>query len=300
MNVQFVFHGGLGNQLFQFFASKFISRNIPDLKINYALSKSILNGQRNFEADKLIKEKIHINSEYFQFGEKIYSKIIKNMPLITSTDKNKFKTNIDLLNSLYYEKKLDSFKSPLLKLEEDLIRLKKNFKKLKVKGFWQNPSSYIQKIDNYKSLLIDTKSLLPKNIVPNKYITRHIRRGDYLTMREFNNYFYNFSPVKHILLSLQLLPMEANSLPIYLITDDKKWARDLIFFLSNKSRNRFEVLETKNNFEDWSILRHSAINICSNSTFAYTAALLNYENVDKKMITESQNFEKNIKISKNK
>ena len=30
-------------------------------------------------------------------------------------------------------------------------------------------------------------------------------------------------------------------------------------------------------------MRHSSINICSNSTFSYTAALLNHDNLDRKV-----------------
>ena len=80
-----------------------------------------------------------------------------------------------------------------------------------------------------------------------------------------------------------MLPKESENMPIYLISDDKDWANNLLPLLSNQSRYRFTTIDSKNHFEDWAILRHSSINICSNSTFSYTAALLNCENLDQKL-----------------
>ena len=85
--VQFVFNGGLGNQIFQYFASKYISRNFNNLNLSYALSKHILNGYRNYELDELIKEPIKISKEFSQYGEKIYSKLIKNLPILNKSNK---------------------------------------------------------------------------------------------------------------------------------------------------------------------------------------------------------------------
>ena len=42
-------------------------------------------------------------------------------------------------------------------------------------------------------------------------------------------------------------------------------------------------IKNTNIFQDWSMLRHSCINISSNSTFSYSAALLNIENKDSKL-----------------
>ena len=121
-------------------------------------------------------------------------------------------------------------------------------------------------------------------MMPEKYISIHIRRGDYISNKKlFKDHFSKFSPVAFILLALNLLPQESTNLPIYLISDDKKWANNLLTFLSSRSRLRFFTIDSKNHFEDWAILRHSSINICSNSTFSYTAALLNYENLDQKL-----------------
>ena len=39
--VQFIFNGGLGNQIFQYLASRYISEKFINFKINYALSEDM-------------------------------------------------------------------------------------------------------------------------------------------------------------------------------------------------------------------------------------------------------------------
>ena len=53
--------------------------------------------------------------------------------------------------------------------------------------------------------------------------------------------------------------------------------------LSNSLNKKITIINTNNHFEDWAILRHSLINVCSNSTFSFTAALLNNENKESKL-----------------
>lgn len=280
--IQFIFNGGLGNQIFQFFAAQYISKKFKNIKTTFALSKSIQEGNRNFELYKLIKEPIKINQEFKQFDDRIYRKLTDYIPFLSKKNKKKLKYNFDLLNNLYCEKFVP-FNNPLLILSKDLNLIQKNISKLKVRGFWQNPSCYINELNLYRNLFINTEKNLPKNIIPNRYISIHIRRGDYLSNKEYHNYFLNFSPVKFILLSLQLIPNEVNDLPIYIISDDKDWAYSFSSFLPDHLSQRIKIVKTKYPIEDWSILRHARINICPNSTFSYTAALCNYNNLQEKL-----------------
>ena len=98
-----------------------------------------------------------------------------------------------------------------------------------------------------------------------------------------NYYFSKFSPVQYILIALSLIPNEFNNFPIFFISDDISWRNNMIEILSGKVSNKFIILNKTDNFYEWSILRNSAINICSNSTFGYTAALLNNSNKSRKL-----------------
>ena len=130
-------------------------------------------------------------------------------------------------------------------------------------------------MEDYINYLTDTKKFLPKDVEPNKYITIHIRREDYFLNKGTSDfYFSKFSPIKFIILSLQLLPQEYQDFPIYLLSDDVIWRNKIISILSNIKNNKFTFINTNNHFQDWSILRHASLNISSNSTFSLT--LLHY------------------------
>ena len=71
-------------------------------------------------------------------------------------------------------------------------------KKFRISGYWQNPSCYVNKIENYLTL-IDAKKFLPKEIQPKRYITIHIRREDYfLNKGTLHFYFSNFSQLTQL------------------------------------------------------------------------------------------------------
>tara|TARA_Y100000589_G_scaffold190431_1_gene180356 strand:- start:2331 stop:3275 length:945 start_codon:yes stop_codon:yes gene_type:complete len=285
MDLQFVFNGGLGNQIFQFLASKYILEEVRNIKINYALSEYILNGGRNFELNNLLKSPLDITKEYNQYFEKIYNKIINNSFFLKQTQRDKIKFKFNLKNKLYYEKNINNtFLDSIQDLSKDLNLLTNNFSKLKIKGYWQNPSCYLENIDTYSKYFLNTKKFLPSGIKANQYITIHIRRGDYFLSKESTLHFYSkFSPVQFIILSLKILPKEYLNYPIYLISDDIHWRNNLIDILSNSFQNKLRFINTINHFEDWSLIRHASINICSNSTFSYSAALLNNDNRGNKL-----------------
>ncbi len=285
MEAKFIFNGGLGNQIFQYLASKYISRNLISLKISYSLSESILKKNRNLDLNKLLINPIETNNESINIIDKLTSKVINNFFFLKEVNKTKIKFRLNLINKLYREQLFTpDFEDPLFKLNNDLNLIQNKKDKLKIDGYWQNPSCYIDDLDNYMKNLIDTRDLLPKQVKPNQYITIHLRRGDYfLNKGTMDFYFSKFSVIKYIILSLQLLSQEYQNMPIYILSDDKSWREKTREILTNCLTNKFTCIETNNHFEDWSILRHASINICSNSTFSYTAALLNNENKDRKL-----------------
>ena len=285
MDLQVVFNGGLGNQIFQFLASKYILQEVRNIKINYALSEYILNGGRNFELNNLLKSPLDITTEYNQYFEKIYNKIIDKSFFFEETYRDKIKFKLNLKNKLYYEKNINNtILDSIQDCSKDLNLLTNNFSKLKIKGYWQNPTCYLENLDKFSKYFLNTKQFLPSGIKTNQYITIHIRRGDYFLSNESTLHFYSkFSPVQFIILSLNVLPKDYLDYPIYLISDDIKWRNKLIDILSNSFQNKLRFINTRSHFEDWSLIRHASINICSNSTFSYSAALLNNDNRENKL-----------------
>ena len=284
-NIQFVFNGGLGNQIFQYLASREIANRFHNINLCYSLSNYIINGSRNFDLNQLLIKPIIVDTNNSNFRDEISSKIINRIPLLNQQHKSKIKFKLNVLNNLYFEdNEINYFNDPLLKLIKDINSLQYKKKRLKIYGFWQNPTSYLSNLKDSIDFLIDTKELIPRSIESNNYITIHIRREDYYSRKDIIDfYFSKFSPVEYILLSLKLIPNEYQNMPIFLLSDDKSWSNKLTNILSNSLRRKINVIKTANHFEDWAILRHATINICSNSTFSFTAALLNNENKDRKL-----------------
>ena len=284
-NIQFVFNGGLGNQIFQYLASRKISNKFKKIDLYYSLSNYIISGARNFDLHQLLIKPISLDNKVGKFNDENISKIINRIPFLNERHKSKIKFKLNMLNNLYFEDEENNyFNDPLLKLIKDINSLQDKNRKLRIYGYWQNPSSYLSNLKEYMNFLIDTKELIPKSIETNNYITIHIRREDYYSRKDIMDlYFSKFSPIEYILLSLKLIPSEYQKMPIFLLSDDKSWSYMIKDILSNSINKKITVFKTNNHFEDWALLRHSAMNICSNSTFSFTAALLNNENKDRKL-----------------
>lgn len=281
--IQFQFKGGLGNQIFQYLASRYIKKKYSDISITYCFNNGLLGANRIFLLDSILKDSISLKKEYTKILPKLFSKIVDKAILISEIEKNKLKYKVNLYFDLYHECYLnyETIEKPLEKLLFDINSLIHKKEKLEVIGFWQNP---IYEIDEYVNLFVDTRKFLPKKLKPNSYITIHFRRGDYFTDKwHINKFLSKFSPVSYFLLSLKLIPKEFELMPIYIISDDPCWASNFINMVSDNFLNKFEFINTNNELEDWSILRHSFINICSNSTFSYSAALLNKDNKANKL-----------------
>ena len=284
--LQFLLNGGLGNQIFQYLASKYITKLIPEVGINYSLSEYILKGYRNFEMNRILIEKINIKKEYKSFRSKLLKKIFNNIYLLNSVNardlilKLKFLETIEE-NEFHHKYK---FENTLVALYQKLKITKHSNSPIKVIGYWQNPSCYVDNIKNINLLFENTKKFLPSNFQSLKYITIHIRRGDFLEDKEkYFTYFSRFSEIQFILGSIKLIPREFESIPIYLISDDKEWGSKITSLIANNFKNKLLLLDNKDSIKTWCILNNSFINIVSNSTFSYTAALLNINNLNNKL-----------------
>ena len=284
--LQFLLSGGLGNQIFQYLGSKYILKQLPEIEVNYALSEYLLKGYRSLEINKIIIDEIKIDREYNSYKSKVLNKVINNIYLLNRINKTNLMLKFKFLETINENEFIHKYKfeNTLLALYQKLKSIKYLNSNIKITGYWQNPSCYLDNIKNLNLLFKDTKKFLPSNFKSAQYITIHIRRGDYLINKEnYFTYFSRFSEIQFILSALQLIPRELESIPIYCISDDYNWASKLIPLISNNARNRLILLEKKDTINTWSILNNSLINIVSNSTFSYTAALLNTNNINNKL-----------------
>ena len=123
--LQFLLSGGLGNQIFQYLGSKYITKQIPDLDVNYSLSDYILKGYRSFEINKIIRDKINIDKEYKSYRSKVLKKILKNIHLFDNVNTSKLLMKFKFLETID-ENELNhkyKFNNTLLALYQKLISI---------------------------------------------------------------------------------------------------------------------------------------------------------------------------------
>ena len=279
--IRFEFNGGLGNQIFQYLAAKYIQNNIRNYEVNFIESSYLKKKYRNLDINNITNEPLSIKSQYPKI--KLTNKILLKLNLLNNRKQINTFNKLGFINQITEEVayRYESKNNPIL----NLLKILKEFKgsSINVEGFWQNPNIYSSSISRYYKFFKNTEEKLPKNILANKYIAIHVRRGDYINeKRIYNYYFARFSPIQYILSSINILPSDLKNLPIYIVSDEPKWV-NLWAEQIKVNNNKLVVLNQSDPLVDWSILRYSSLNICANSTFSFTASMLNKENLDNKI-----------------
>lgn len=282
-SIVFELAGGLGNQIFQYLAAKYIEINLKEANIFFRESLYLKKKYRQLEIIKIISERINFYETSNKFLTIAPNKILLKLKLLNSKRTLDLINNIGLLKVLS-EKNIENSYSTNEPLSQLLKILKKtNSNEIKIEGYWQNPEIYSKSISSFYKYFKSTKYLLSNDLISNKYIGIHVRRGDYTSNKNiYNYYFKRFSPIPYIISSLKILPAELKSLPIYIVSDDPKWVSLWADQIKTK-HNKVNISNNSNPLIDWSILRYSRLNICANSTFSYTASMLNKENLNEKI-----------------
>ena len=316
ISVDVLFNGGLGNQIFQFIAGEYVKNSFgcDELKFSRCKMENIdvlkaRNKQRGpvksffqKEIQSLTIEKLidmpeikkidnkfkSINSE--RVIQKFSNKINYYCRLIELLIQYKF--SISNFSRRIYLAEDIPFKLNLMTLEDGIfncIKIIQNSGKrnlvIKLDGFWQDPSPYL---DNLDKISLDFKKKIFKFnqeslLKPGSYIAIHARRGDYINQSDnAKTYYSNFSLINFLMSSINLLPSEFDNYPLVLVSDDLDWFREINLNGLSMINRKFTLIEG-NEIDHWNILNNAKLNIISNSTFSYTAALLNNSNLDSKL-----------------
>ena len=280
----FIYSGGLGNQIFQFLASKYLEKKYQNIKFYDCLGGNYQeNSYRKFELNKLLVKEINPSEDFEFINNKIHIKFIDKLKLpgriINTLSGIKLISESELIKNYLID-------DPINKLSHkiDFYCKRKNKFKLKIIGNWQNPKSYINELEKMQSYFKDKELKLPNYAKNASYICIHIRRGDYLIDRaHIQGAYSKFSIIKFVLNALNILPSDYESLPILITTDDPKWTNSWINIIGKKFNKEIIVCNNNDTVTDWNINKNAVLNIISNSTFSYTAALLNNKNRDNKL-----------------
>lgn len=236
--------GGLGNQLFQYA----ISRSIQ-LKCNgkIIIVKKIIKNPKNTQRKYLLDS----------FFLNIHSvNIISNF-------------FFNIFNSFYCQKIIENkdFKF------QNFIFEKKN---IFLKGYWQS-YKYFDDIKNilYKEIFEFIKFnnsdyLKYFNMIKNcKSVAMHIRRGDYISNINANN-FHGFLGFDYYRRSIELIKKKNSNLKFFIFSDDIQWCKNKFYgdeFIFIECSDNNEILEMK-------LMSECNHFIIANSSFSWWPAFL--------------------------
>ena len=241
IKLRVILTGGLGNQLFQFFAALKLLESHRFENFQYSLSYfNSANNIRDFELDKVLN--IGINSLCFENSksfDRLYFKIFNRL-------------NDNLARYLRCWNGNDSFKCL-------------NNHSLTMAGYFQN-LEYLPARDRVRDFF--------KNRIEARHdsIALHLRRGDYLNSV---NGSYGIVSIDDVLKAMRTIDNGTSEIIIFSDVDLRK---PILSLMSKRERDRlfFAADVCENSLAEFFLMQASRIIICSNSTFSWWAAFSGY------------------------
>ena len=255
MSIKLKLTGGLGNQMFQFATGYSIAKK-KNIELNLDLSwfnrRNLHNG---FELDNVfdIYSKINFLNKPFSF------KRFKLKELFIKIDRT-YKTFDEPY--FHYTSEIDNIP------EHSFLR-----------GYWQSEIYFKEYKNEIKNIFTFNRSLngennkIAQDIINNKSVSIHIRRGDFLLKR---NHKHQVDLTKYYSEAIKIVKKNYTSPKFYIFTDDFDWVskNNLI----NSNYVFVNINQGMNSFIDMQLMSLCNINILANSSFSWWGAWLNNNN----------------------
>ena len=248
--------GGLGNQMFQYAAGRILSLNF--------------NAELYLDVTEYAKVKMHNGYELGKFciQENIFKRDIYDIAYLKNEKIYRLLNKIKKSKFNYYkEKNYFVYDEGLAKATTPAY----------LDGYWQ---SY-RYLDFHKSqLLKDFEFRTQPNEKNQNLINRmgeissvavHIRRGDYLSNKEYSR-VHNVLELDYYDDAFKLLKNKISDPQFYIFSDDIDWAKENI---SIDSKCTFIHNPKESSIEDLRLMKSCKHNIIANSTFSWWGAWLN-------------------------
>jgi hypothetical protein len=243
--------GGLGNQMFQYATGKSLARkNNTDLKFD--LSDYIDNNERSYRLNFFnIEESIATEKEINSY-KNIWNRL-------TNKTKPWHKRSVINYNSYGFE--------------PDLLKVGGN---AYLDGYWKNKKYFSEFNDLVKkeftlkkNLSENAKNILNK-INETNSISLHVRRGDYLTNKKFNQ-IYKSLDLHYYLSAIKKINKSVSGPVFFIFTDDRDWVKNLSLPCTPILVSDYKIED----YEELYLMSQCKHNIIANSTFSWWSAWLN-------------------------
>lgn len=277
MDIEVELVGGLGNQLFGYYAGLYYSiKNSGHLTLNYNNIHTYFEKESNIRAFKLSDHQTRLdpkhNASYRMLSRKIRDKILLDFP---QAEKIIYPRTFLVGDEIEFQQELNSHKKKIL-----LRGYFGDFSYFKYcKKYFENPT-LISPSESFKYLSEEARSLKP--------IMLHIRRGDYVDHAGT----YGLLSERYYSQAITLAKKLTGSDLVWVFSDETERARKTL----SKIDGKFRFVEDESILsppESLVLQSQGGANITANSTFSAWAAALNSDNVPK--ICPSQYFVDNRK-----
>lgn len=263
--------GGLGNQLFQYsFGRNIALKNNCELKLD-------ISSYENYEWHEYSLAPFNVEATIASTHEikKLHEKHNRLFNKILRKTINK--------GIIKYIEKSISFNDEYLHIQSPAF----------LSGYWQSEKYFIENksiITNELTIKVpasDENQKLLNDINNCNAVSLHIRRGNYVSVKEFNQVLgtcsleYYASAIKYI---EERLPNPV----FYVFSDDITWAKQNL--LSEHKFVFVDINDAKHDYEDVRLMQHCKHHILANSTFSWWGAWLN-KSPEKIIIAPEQWFQ---------
>lgn len=249
--------GGLGNQMFQYAAGRSLSlqNNIP-FKIDFDCPYKHVNYSYN------------LNVFLQQAEQADFLELWKSKP------KTKFAKRLFMLAGKNYncklvrEKKEFTFNSDFFSIPDESY----------VSGFFQTEkyfSEFEEVIRKDFTFNIDPSVANQKfmsEIISENAVSLHIRRGDYVKIKETNN-FHGVCSIAYYESAIQLIADKISDPVFYIFSDDMQWVKEN--FNLSQPHVYVDINNASTNYEDMRLMSICKHHIIANSSFSWWGAWLN-------------------------
>ncbi|MGL5933407.1 MAG: alpha-1,2-fucosyltransferase [Cetobacterium sp.] len=264
------FHGGLGNQMFQYCLYKNLLLRNYDVIADLSFFKKV-KSHNGFELEKIFcleLKKCDLNLENFLFSKKIFFKLQRS--ILKKIKRFKIYTFSD---TLYDEKILiDECKTILYE------------------GYWQS-EEYFQNIKEeilkdftFPEIEDENNLKFLKNIELTNSVSIHIRRGDYVGHPQLDG----LAPIEYYQSAIKYIKKNIENPIFYIFSNDLDWCKE------NLDLNQNECILVEGNggeksYIDIQLMSKCKHNIIPNSSFSWWGAWLN-QNKNKIVIAPERWF----------
>ncbi len=271
--------GGLGNQMFQYAFAYSVSQKLKQpFRLDVTDFETYWHPQNSSSCWHPYQLNIfQIKNELPPHTIKLKEKNLLNKAIMKlKTIKRKF------LTEGYYQEPHYHFDENVFNIQKDAYFV----------GYWQSECYFEGYRDELLKqfmlkVLIHVKTQeYKKAILSRNAVSLHIRRGDYVSDANTNN-FHGICSLEYYQKAVKYMNQISTEVCFYIFSDDLDWAKDNLNFVDNKIF--VELDENVPDYEEMYLMSCCKHNIIANSSFSWWGAWLN-QNIDKKVIAPKQWF----------